>query len=284
MTNQQCRDLHSLCQHAIDCVRLMSVAHHSAKWQGADIAKNPSFKAYEVLHVHIMAPFMGTDLQYYREQINPNLPWADDHFEERVSGLPLNPGDEWRRWPWGKNADKFRIDPAAVEDMDTLEPVFDHTYQQRYWPKFAGHYTTPPQAQWVNRGIYFPYGDLNDVVEELYHDPGTRQAILPVFFPEDTGYRPGRRKPCSLFYHFQLALRHEKPQLDIVYSIRSCDLIRHFRDDVYLTVRLLIWVLLKLREKNPEYWDTVIPGMFVMLIDNLHIFVNDWHMIQEDKV
>jgi hypothetical protein len=52
----------------------------------------------------------------------------------------------------------------------------------------------------IHRGIYFPYGDLNDVVEELLRDPTTRQAILPVFFPETQviGQAAGNLARCSI--------------------------------------------------------------------------------------
>ena len=44
-----------------------------------------------------------------------------------------------------------------------------------------------------------------------------------------------------------------------------------------------VWVFDKLRSMDP-FWDEVQPGLFVMLIDNLHIFVNDWPLINEGKV
>ena len=31
--------------------------------------------------------------------IEPDLPWAENHFLERVNGLPLNPGEQWQNWP-----------------------------------------------------------------------------------------------------------------------------------------------------------------------------------------
>jgi Thymidylate synthase len=248
-----------------DLMRLAAKQHHRPTWQGVDVTRRPDMMAYECLYVLLKIPFMGNELDPYRDQICPNLPWADDHFLERVDGLPLNPGSEWANWPWAKSADTFRHPPGSFGDKSG-KAVFDHTYMQRYWPKFAGHETVQ------HKGIYFPYGDLDDVVKELYMDPGTRQAILPVWFPEDTGYRKGRRKPCSLFYHFQLT---SDKQLDIVYSIRSCDLMRHFRDDIYLTVRLNIWMLEQLIEMNRDFWAGVTLGQFVMLIDNLHLFTND---------
>lgn len=255
---------------------------HRGQWQGISTNNRPDMTTYELTHWGMMVYLYGLeDLKTVRRQIEPNLPWADNHFEERVSGHPLNPGTEWANWPWGKNADKFRENPQVYNDPGP-DRVFDHTYMQRYWPKLAGRFPDGiiPESDTIayltnmenNRGIYFDYGDLNDVVEELHQDPTTRQAILPVFFPEDTGFRPGRRKPCSIFYHFMVDDRG----FDIVYYLRSCDLVRHFRDDIYLTYRLQLWVLQNLRKKNPKYWDLIRLNKFVMLIGNLHCFANDY--------
>lgn len=230
---------------------------HTETWQGADISKRPEARMKESLHINIEAPMPTEDLDYYRDQIKPNLPFADKAFDERVSGFPMNPGEAWKSWPWAHSADKHRI-----------EDKFEHTYQERYWPKTAGAFVDE-----TNVGIRFPYGDLKDMLRQLAEEPLTRQAYLPVFFPEDTGYRG--RKPCTLGYFF--IMRNNR--LDITYYIRSCDLYRHFRDDIYLTVRLLLWVLGECRTINYDVWPYVTPGLFRMDIGSLHCFVNDLPLI-----
>lgn len=242
--------------------------NHRGTWQGTDVSKKPEMTAYELLHYPMRVPMRSEDVGYYRTAINPNIPWADDHFAERIGGQPLNPGIEWKNWPWGKNAEKFLMPNGQ----------FDHNYMERYWPKWAGvtdggiiTIEHPEELCAPHKGIRFDYGDLSDVIEELAHEPTSRQAILPIFFPEDTGYRPGRRKPCSISYHFML---NNTGGLDIFYHLRSCDLIRHFRDDIYMTVRLLLHVLDQLRYLDP-FWNTIKPGDYVMQIGNLHVFAND---------
>jgi len=259
---------HLLCDQAVKV--------HRDTWQGLNTKGKPEMTTYELSHLQMVVP-VANDLPKLEKDIKPNLPWAADHFSERVSGSPLNPGTEWRNWPWGKSADKFRIDPASVGDPGK-EPIFDHTYAARYWPKFAG--TIPGgilpeervEALPLRKGIYFPYGDLGDVVDELNDALTTRQAILPVFFPEDTGLRQGRRKPCSIYYHFIV----NDSRLDIVYALRSCDIIHHLRDDIYLTVRLLLWVISHLRHE-------IDPGLFVMHVTNLHAFANDFRELQQRR-
>lgn len=250
-------------------------------WQGIDVSKKPDMATHELSHVAISVNLYGsTNLQRYRNIIQPNLPWADDHFEERVCGEPINPGIEWANWPWGKNADKFRDESG----------MFNHNYMERYWPKHAGRYERATRTveefkqamDYIggavpNTGIRHEYGDLNDVVGKLISDPGTRQAVLPIYFPEDTALK-NARQPCSIYYHF---IRNGNA-LDVVYAMRSCDFRRHWADDVYLTIRLLLWVLEKLKADDetraPQHrqWQDVKPGEFVMHIANLHIFAADF--------
>lgn len=250
---------------------------HTEKWQGLDISKKPEMATHEIRHLFIRIPLDGEErLHEYQRDIAPNLPWADDHFTERVCGFPINPGVQWSKWPYAHSASKFLNE----------EGQFNHNYMERYWPKHAGAFGSMRTADefksllqakssvssFINTGINHPYGDLVDVVAQLQREPQTRQAILPIFFPEDTGATHGGRVPCSLSYQFMM----RDGKLDVTYVIRSCDYLRHFRDDVYMTVRLLLWVLAKLRELDPS-WKRVVPGEYIMLITSLHLFRNDFN-------
>lgn len=237
---------------------------HTEKWQGFDIKDLPEAEMFELLNVMFQVQMPGESLQVYRDQIKPNLPWADDHFEERVCGEPLNPGVQWANWPWANKADESR---KFGHDGDK----FSHTYMERYWPKEAG------DEPLVNYGARFVYGDLDDVVIQLWKEPHTRQAYLPIFFPEDTGALHGNRVPCTLGYHFI----QRNGYLHVFYPIRSCDFYRHFRDDLYMTSRLLLWVLDQLRSlPHRQYdWSKVKPGLFTMWAGSLHMFVNDYRKL-----
>jgi thymidylate synthase len=165
---------------------------------------------------------------------------------------------------------------------------FDHSYAERYWPKYAGRtpggrigsYTDLSMQH--HRGIRFNYGDLNDLVDVLANEPLTRQAYLPVWFPEDLqACKDKKRVPCTLGYHF--IMRDGK--LDVTYYIRSCDYVRHFRDDVYLTIRLLLWVLEQCKLAAPERnWGEVMPGHLIMHITSLHMFKADHKRLYKDTV
>lgn len=266
-------------------LRYKSKLVHSARWQGADIANRPEMATHELTHTAFCVDLSGWDwdgdiegeinLTALGNDIRPNLPWAEAHFQERVCGYPINPGVEWRNWPFAKSAATF-LDERGK---------FNHNYMERYWPKVAGYVEEPTEtshqfrnlfpndAAAPHRGIMYEYGDLGDVVKLLASDPYTRQAYLPIWFPEDTG-GGSKRAPCTIGYHFLM----RDNRLDINYHIRSCDFVRHFRDDCYLTVRLLLWMLETLRGFD-ERWQDVQPGLFVMQIGSLHIFRNDYQMM-----
>lgn len=246
-----------------------------SRWQGIDVSKDPAAACYEVTGVEFEVDLDGVeDLDHWRGQIGPNLPWADDHFAERVGGQPLNPGVEWRNWPWGKSAARFRDE----------DEQFNHTYMERFWPKYAGMFprgeiqdpmfSTPGLRGWpwvAHRGIRNEYGDLNDLVDLLCRDPYTRQAWIPLFFPEDTGWGDGGRKPCTLGYQF--LVRNDR--ISVWYPLRSCDLVRHLRDDCYLAVRLLLWILDRCRSIDWEFWGRITTGTYSMHVTSLHVFEND---------
>ena len=228
-------------------------------WQGKDVSKSIFMQTYELLNWYCQVDLICRNLDYYREDIKPDLPWADDHFEERVSGYPMNPGTQWAKWREGEGAAKF------------LEPDgrFNHNYMERLWPKYARKVPLAEVAQpqlleglTPHRGILYDYGDLNDLVNLLKREPLTRQAFLPMFFPEDTGAVHGGRAPCSLGWQF---IRRDV-RLHCVYYLRSCDAHNHWANDMYMAVRLLLWVL----EKTG--WTDIRPGTMTVHITSLHVF------------
>lgn len=219
-------------------------------WQGT---KSPG-SAYELPNVIVNVPQIPTAPQAV-EICKPDMPWAEDHFDERVGGVPLNPAPSYVDWPWHSKAE--------AEKFVREGGKFDHTYPERMWPWGAGE-------EPFKRGIRFSTGDLEDVVGLLKRDPHTRQAYLPIWFPEDTGaMQEGKpiRVPCTLGYHF---IRNGQ-FLDLNYFMRSCDLTRHFHNDVYMAVRLLQRVIEELKDTTaPPY-----VGEVTIFISNLHLFKND---------
>lgn len=248
------------------------------EWHAMDVKGKPELVSREIRAVTFHTP-MPDDPALTMGAIKPNLPWAEDQFQERVSGKPLNPGETYKNWPW-----------QSAMSNHTPGGKFSHTYMERYWPRGAYdadanplHFHDEPPLEMA--GIRYRYGDLSDVVDLLARSPFTRQAVLPVWFPEDTGGHHGGRLPCSLTYHF---LRRGD-LLHCEYSIRSCDFVRHFRDDVYMTMRLVQWVIEQLANRGRASsniqeagWTLVKPGTLTMHIGSLHIFEGDFPRLERE--
>lgn len=251
------------------------------EWQSMDVTGRPEMVTWELPDVILKYEGDGTD-------IPANQPWADQHFEERVGGMPVNPPPSHSNWPHAQQDNgKFTADDGT----------FSHTYPERMWPRFAsahGHLALGVDRAWDdmvnawksqfgkdagNLGIRFRYGDLQDVVDLLVRVPHTRQAFLPIWFPEDTGAHHGERVPCSLGYQFLLRFG----KLSCTYFIRSCDFRRHFADDLYFADRLMQWVANQVSEKLQEARGLrVVPDRVIMHITSLHIFEGDRAIMEQE--
>lgn len=248
-------------------------------WQGVTTEGKPDLVTKELMNLtfEVPMPLSGDELA---DDVHPNEPWAEAHFRERVSRVPSNPGKEYKNWPWWRGQEgATAIKSEKYEEHQGESFKFTHTYQERFWPKYAQRNESSTRTQ-VREGIRYRYGDLDDVVGLLRREPFTRQATLPIFFPEDTGAVHGGRVPCTLHYHF---LRRGD-QLNLWYPIRSCDAVRHFRDDLYMAVRLCQWVLKELvdhelRSDGEQTWVDVEPGMLHFTAYSFHVHMGDIHLL-----
>lgn len=160
-----------------------------------------------------------------------SLPWADEEFKERISPLPkINPGIAWelRKEIWREYLDTNR--------------EFAYTYHDR-----------------LN---YFD--QLNKIINRIKVDPDSRQLWLNIWDTQQDINNLGgiSRVPCSLGYNFQV----RNGKLNIHYIMRSCDFNTHFRNDVYLAMKLLQYVAIL----------TNLPvGTFTQTIFSLHMYRKD---------
>lgn len=238
--------------------------HARPNWQSTSVKKI----MWELFNAQISVPVYTTDVDKLAEDIKPNLPWATDHFMERVSGIAYNPPPSASHWPFAqKDNEQFKSDS-----------IFSHTYPERFWPNNSSTGGVIKDEQEWPMGIRFRFGDYQDVISLLVKDPYTRQAYLPIFFPEDTGAGLDRRVPCTLGYHFINYYGY----LHVNYYMRSCDLLRHYNDDVYMAVLLLLHTIdLINNQSNGQV--TFNPGSLNMFITNLHIFENDTYALRKSQ-
>lgn len=234
------------------------------EWQSQDVRDKPEMISKELRHVTFRMP-VPNSMEMLQDEVKPNLPWAEDHFLERVSGQPLNPPPSEAWWPFN----------VKQNEAHKHGEKFSHTYPERMWPKLA-----EAESRGINGalqpeiyGIRYDYGDLDDVINLLVRNPQSRQAFLPIWFPEDTGAVQRQRVPCTLGYHFLI----REGKAEIVYYIRSCDMLRHFTDDVYMACRLLQWVVGRLR----DHGIAVNASKLIMHISSLHIFRGDYPKVRD---
>ena len=224
-------------------------------WQGVSTESHPEMLTKEILNAWMVAPIPPT-IDELVEQVKPNMPWAEEEFQERVGGEAHNPHRAMFNWPWWRGQ---------------IDEQMSHTYSERFWPSYD-----EPNKLW-RKGVRYRYGDLADVINLLHDHPQTRQATFPIFFPEDTGAIHGGRIPCTLHYHFLL----RENRLNVWYPIRSCDAVRHFRDDVYMAARLCQWMLTQLKPAfdTDTLWEDVIPGHLYFTAYSFHIHRADEHLL-----
>lgn len=175
-----------------------------------------------------------------------DLPWAEDHFQERLTG-PSNPGKTYLYWPYAREYDKF-----------LQNGKFSHTYQERFWP--------------TGKGKGYRPGSWADVKEKLGDDLSSRQVFLSIWHPEDQ-LNKDVRVPCTIGYWFKVT----NGVLNITYLIRSCDARRHFRNDVYMAQRLAQEMLLYLHSRG----HSIILGTLSIWIGSFHCFQSDIYALKK---
>jgi len=263
MLNQQVISTHDDMEMAYSELAQGLLSHHQ-RARGKVHAQANDQMMFELNHMTLVWD-VAPDVDEWAAVVSPNLPWAEDHLLERVSGQPLNPPPSASWWPFNQNDN----------EIHKKDEKFSHTYPERFWPRHAGEemdqgWDISSPTNRSHFGIRYRYGDLFDLIKILRADPDTRQAYLPVWFPEDLAAAvDGERVPCTLGYHF---LSTETKLLDCSYFLRSCDIVRFFRDDVYMAGRLLHFVCSE---------TGFIPGRLVVHIANLHAFEADRYFLTQ---
>ena len=163
--------------------------------------------------------------------MNINQDWVHAEFGERVKDEYINPGEAWR---FNKNLWEKYINKRSG--------FFSYTYNERI----------------------IQHNQLQKTIDELKQHPSTRQAIITIYETfNDIPNRGGiKRIPCSMYYQFLL----RNGELNLFYTMRSCDFLKHFAGDVALALMLLDYVAEKIGCKI---------GTFTHFIGSLHAFYID---------
>lgn len=229
----------------------MGIENRPKTYQNKVIEGNPDFITKELIAESYCLTNLP-DLKWLFVYTNTKE-WADAEFEERISGIMLNPGNAWElnKQMW----EEFLI------QGDGQYACFDYTYAER-----------------INRLCLNKFGDeynmmrtyLVDIVRLLKYDNDTRKAVLSIFDPsKDKDRLDGfARIPCSMYYQFLIRPNGKGEKVcNIIYNQRSADFCAHFGDDVYLAWKLMEYVANAVGVK---------PGYLYHQIGSLHSYQRDW--------
>lgn len=212
-----------------------------------------SFPTFELMN------YGFTVLEPKLEDLNPTQPWADREWEDRLEGIlgsPTNPGRAYvsrsdEHMDWG---DFLELgDRPIPEGVSMMDFILQHPHLDHERAKLSYTY-----SERLSMG-----SQVLQVIRELHRNPDSRQLYVSMWDPNKDIERIGiRRVPCSLGWHF---LKRQN-QLNITYSMRSCDFVTHFQNDCWLTLKLL------------DYVCTIsgIPvGRYSQFINSFHVYQKD---------
>lgn len=200
----------------------MGITVHPQTMQDKDVRDDIDYQTLEIRGYGFKIVDWKFDLpvikalmkHFFPEKYDDALTYVVSEFQDRVAGFPMNPGNSYknREHLWSE----FMHDGK-----------FAYTYSERMAPQ------------------------LQHVLYQLQHNPESRQGIITIHsnicpspdnvvnnvLPSQDMKNCGgvSRIPCSMYY--QIMIRENK--LDLIYTMRSCDLLIHFPIDISLALCLL---------------------------------------------
>ena len=161
------------------------------------------------------------------EYMNLDIAWIKADFLERVDQHLINPG-------------KAYLKAENLWGKYVRDGLFQYTYNERIRDQ------------------------LEYVIFELSKRPNSRQGVITIYDQHNDMRNWGgkARVPCSMYYQF--IIRNDK--LNLFYTMRSCDFLKHFVGDVALAISLQGYVAKKLGYE---------VGGFTHFIGSLHSFYKD---------
>ena len=205
----------------------MGTEVHLETMQDKKIKDDPKYFTNELIGYSFMVlDTSDTDELFKAFHKEDEKEWADAEFEERISQKLLNPGKA------------YKLRKVWEEFMH--DGKFSYTYSERIGSQ------------------------VEKVIECLKETPSCRNAIVSIWDPIIDINRIGGRQrvPCSLTYQF--LIRNGK--LNLIYSIRSNDLMTHWVHDIYQCVKLQAYVAEKLGLE---------AGNLIQFIGSLHAYAKD---------
>lgn len=226
-----------------NCYELISEIHrdcwemgtevHTDTYQNKVIKDDPEMMTREILNYSYALESL--DKEDYLYLADPRMKaYVNAEILDRTSRRPLNPGHSFleRHDVW----DQFLNGLAK----------FDYTYSERI------------------------FAQIDNVLKELVKHPDSRQCMIMIWDQHlDNAVMGGKKRvPCSISYQFV----HRNGKLNLIYYMRSCDVMTHFGVDVALAWKLLEYVA---RCTNMKV------GMLYHNITSLHSYKRDWPLLKK---
>ena len=206
----------------------MGVVVHPETMQDLQVKDNPDYVTKEIVgYTYCVTSQDILDTYQFMGEMKLNKAYIFAESHDRTTNPPVNPGNSW----------EHRRD---VWGKFLRNGKFSYTYSERIAPMF------------------------NKVLMELKERPNSRQIIIPIYHPVDNLKWGGReRVPCSMYYQFLVRGGY----LNLIYTMRSCDLYAHFCYDV---------VLARMLQQEVAAFLGYELGHFTHFIGSLHIYKKDW--------
>jgi len=167
------------------------------------------------------------------QYLNLNKDYITKEFNDRIGLEKVNPGKSWL-------CRKKEWEPYLHDGK------FEYTYSER-----ISH-------------------QLMEVADILEFDANSRQGIVQIYdYNKDGDNRTGiARVPCSMYYQYMI--RNNK--VNGIYTMRSCDFLRHFGYDLILGIYLTNYLVVILQAHGHFEYSL---GDFTHFIGSLHAYKND---------
>lgn len=201
-----------------------------------------------------------TVLQPMVQDLDSTQPWAAAEWGDRVQAIMGNPSPLGTAWM-----------TRADDKMDWSEFI---EFDGRPLPHGVSLMEAEESANALVRSdpirLAYSYGErfaINDqvmrVIRELRRNPLSRQLYIAMWDPYQDSERLGQRRvPCSIGWHFRM----REGRLNMTYTMRSCDFVTHWQNDVWLAMMLLDFICHKTGNEL---------GRFSQFINSLHVYQRD---------
>ncbi len=192
-------------------------------------------------------------------QLRPVQPWATAEWKDRVAAIMGNPSPLGTAWM--QRADDHMDWSEFIEyDGKPLPPGITLERMKQISP----HAKNDPIRLAYSYGERFALNDqVMRIIRELRRNPNSRQLYIAMWDPHQDSERLGeRRVPCSIGWHVML----RAGKLHLTYTMRSCDFVTHWENDVWLALNLLDFICLRTGHS---------PGRFSQFINSFHVYEKD---------